>query len=123
MSHGTSRKFSKDIKAAVPGKRNLCRRITHPVQSCRIPPSSAVKDPHLSSVEMKKKKIKINCIVVDGGDEKTLHSCHFGFKNKCSTIMAVKTIVDTIETCFERGQHVSITLCDLSKVFDYESHE
>nr|CAI5820138.1 unnamed protein product [Callosobruchus analis] len=51
------------------------------------------------------------------------HCCQFGFRSKCSTALAVKKVVDTIVHNLEKGEHVALTLCDLSKAFDCVSFE
>lgn len=52
-----------------------------------------------------------------------LHSSQFGFRNKHCTIQAVARIVEDIVTGLEKGEHIGLTLCDLSKAFDCVSHE
>lgn len=47
----------------------------------------------------------------------------FGFRPGCSTIHAVSRVVHGVVECFEKGEHVGLTLCDLSKAFDCVSHE
>lgn len=52
-----------------------------------------------------------------------LNSCQFGFRSKCSTTQAVFAVVRDIVGGLERGEHVEITLLDLSRAFDCVSHD
>ena len=47
----------------------------------------------------------------------------FGFRPGLSTTRAITEIVNTLTTALEQGKLASVTLCDLSKVFDCVVHD
>lgn len=51
------------------------------------------------------------------------HCCQFGFRTRCSTTQAILKVVSSVVEALENGEHVSLSLCDLSKAFDCVSFD
>lgn len=52
-----------------------------------------------------------------------LCDCQYGFRRKCSSVQAVSKIVSEVVEALERGEHVGVIMCDLTKAFDCVSHQ